>query len=677
MMSRGEPVLCQLRQWLVLLTILTPLTSLAEAQAKVIPIQGFFYDTSKDSKLDPLFNEFVIQQSVPALAKRVHDGLIPAFGARVGRLDHRTAGNTFAVSLHVTRANSFMVDKGNGNSDVVATLTGSIYFTNVISGEILTTLTRTVISRAVVEKKANLDDARRGLFKQALDTLLEDLITDAPKHFQPVIIETRLTDRLGSLMVFDAGYKQGIQAGDRLEDSADNLVDIVYASDTYSVGRMVLDTSLSIGTTFQKFSAHSASGKDRPRVAVVIDSQPAGYGKDHIARLFSELLGDAAPMSVVQINTGFTQLLRTIREQDGVELSAMKAAERQPPNFLIRLRVPEVLFYEAGTNLEFEKQRRYESRAFADLIDNTGRVVFSAVGSDIITDRIVQGIGVGPDERREVSIKNALTDLGKKLALIGEVQRDRAEIVAVSDMEYLVNSQGKGYSERQQGVILRKSSARVGSVKRDILLPFIEASVKNNTGQKTTSLATGLPLDPSHTKAVVGDLFEVLRLGTPPRSAVSLASCGPIESLGNSRTPALREMTLAALAKHMPGMLYAPDAMPLTDGVIGEASGFSKKFIWNIPQATYCIQAVERINLGDEKCSAQCDRSIQSRYTLRVKKGDEILSRIAFESQFKSTGYYNKSTAPDQVKQMLDANVMDEAPGLLRKAVENIAFPSP
>ncbi len=658
------------------LVLVAPLLAQSAEPAKLFPVQGFFYDSAEDSKLDPLFREFVRQQSVASLAKRVHDALVPAFGARVGRLDQRSAGNTFAVSFHITRANSFVVDKGNGNSDVVVTLTGGVYFTNVISGEILTTLSRTVISRAVVARQADLATERRGLFGQALDTLLVDLTTEAPKNFNPVIIETQLTDRLGGLLVFDAGYKQGISAGDRLEDSADNLVDIVYAAENYSVGRMVVDANLSLGSTFQKFNAHPASGKDRPRVAVVVESLPAGYGKDYIARMFSEFLGDGAPLSVVQINTGFTQLLRTVREQDGVELSAMKPAERQPPGFLIRLRVPEPVFYEAGTNLDFEKQRYYESRAFADVIDNTGRVIFSAVGVDVIKDKIVRGIGPGPDERREVLIKNALTDLGKKLAQIGEVSRDRAEIVSVSDSDYQINSQGRVYSERQQGIVLHKTSARAGKEKREILMPLFEASVKDPAWQKTT-LSLGLPIDTSKSKAQAGHVFETLRIGTAPRSAASLAACGPAESLGNSRTPALMEMTSAALGQRMPGMLYAPDAVPLTDGVIGESSGFIRKFPWNLPRVVYCIQPVERVNVGEEQCAAQCDRQIQARYTLRVKKGAEILSRIGFESQYKSTGYYGKTTGSEQVMRMLAADVMDEAFGLLQKSVEKLVFPSP
>ncbi|WP_374320780.1 hypothetical protein [Aquabacterium sp.] len=657
------------------LAILIPLTCMSGQEAKVFPVRGFFYDASTDSKLDPLFRQLVQGQSAGALSGQIHDALAQAFGPRVGNLNQSTAGNTFAVSFHVTRANSFVVDKGNGNSDVVATLTGSVYFTNVVSGEILTTLTRTIISRAVAANNSDLNGERSQLFQQALDTLIKDLMSAAPKQFQPVTIETHLTDRSGELLVLDAGYRQGLAAGDSIEDSADNLIQVVYAAENYSVAKPVLASNLNLGAAFHKFSAHPASGQDRPSVAVMVEKLPTGYAKDYIARLFSELLGDVAPLSVVQINTGFTQLLQTVREQDGVELSTSQSAGRRPPSLIVRVRIPDTLYYEAGTNLDFEKLRRYETRAFADVIDNSGRIVFSAVGVDVINDKIIRGIGAGFEERREVSIKNALADLAKKLAHVGELKRVRAEIVGSSGDTYQVNSQGRVYGQHQSGVILRKSKARLGKETKDIFLPTVEASVDIFTGQSPTTLKQGLPVDAGHDKVAAGDLFEVQQLGTPARSAVSVAACGPVETLGNMRTPALMEMTGWLLGQKMPAMLYAPDASQLTEGIIGLQSGFSGRFPWDVPAVTYCIQPVERVNVGAEQCSQQCERPIVSRYTLRVKKAEEVQARITFESQFKSTGYYATTTSPDDTNRLFQADVLDEARGVLEKAVDKLSLP--
>jgi hypothetical protein len=662
--------------WLFSLTIFMPLTTLNAQEAKVFPVRGFFYDTSAESKLDPLFRQYIQSQSTAELSANIYNALNHAFGTRVGKLNQSTANDTFAVSFHVTRANSFAVNKGNGNSDVVATITGSIYFTNVISGEILTTLSHTVISRGVVANNVDLMSERRELFHQALETLIKDLMQDAPKQFQPITIETRLTDRIGELLILDAGYHQSFAAGDSVQDSADNLIQVVYAAENYAIAKPVLASNLNLGTVFYKFSTHAASGQDRPRVAVMVDKLPEGYGKDYVARLFAELLGNAAPLSVIQINTGFTQLLQTVREQDGVELSAMQSAGRRPPSLIVRLRIPNTVYYEAGTNLDFENVRRYETHAFADVIDNSGRIIFSAVGTDVIQDKIVRGIGTGFEERSEVSMKNALTDLSKKLAQIGELKRDRSEIVVVNGNSSQVNSQGRVYGQHQPGVILRKAKARFGKETKEVLIPTVEASVDIFTGQSTTPLKQGLPIDVSYDKIAVGDVFEVQRLGTPARSAATFAVCGPSETLGNTLTPALMEVTGLLFGLKMPGMLYEPAAQQLTEGVIGLRSGFSSSFAWNLPPVTYCIQPVERVNVGAEICDQQCERPIVSRYTLRLKMGDTILNRTTFESQFKSTGYYASSTTPPNIKRLLDSDVLDEARVLLDKAVEKITFPS-
>lgn len=643
--------------------------------ARVFPVRGVFFDAGLDSKLDPIFREKIKQLSVATLAQRVHEGLTHSFKSRVGPLNDSTAGNTFAVSFHVTRATSFSVDKGNGNSDVVAAVTGGIYFTNVASGEILTTISRSVVSRAVADNKVNLVTEKSQLFGQTLDALIVDLVEEAAKQFNPIVVEAKLVDRVGGLLVFDAGYNKGFQEGDQIEDSVGNLIRIVYSAETYAVGMAVIPASLSLGAVFQKFLPHPADGKDRPRVAVLIDTPPTGFAKDYIARLFSEILGNAAPLTVVQVNTGFSQLLSAVRQQEGVNLSSLKSSNRRPPNLLVRLRIAEPIAYQAGTNLDFEKVRRYETQAFADVIDTTGKISVSVMAKDVIEDKITRNIGPGIEERREVNVKNALTELSQQLSKLIEIKREHAEVVISTGTEYQVNGKGIVYADRQKGLILRKFKAKFGNENRFILIPVTEADVEGSSSNSQARVKQLLPLDATNDKVSVGDVFETQRLGVPPKSARSFFVCGPSESLGNTITPALMELTRAALGQKMPGMYYAPEVAKLAEDVIGLGSGFSGAIQWSFPQIDVCIQPVERVDVSEEKCSTQCERSIVSRYTLRIKSGANILARFGFEGQFKSTGYY-KSTEANQLKRMLDVDLTNEAKTLLEKAADKANFSS-
>ncbi len=117
------------------------------------------------------------------------------------------------ISLNLTRATAYSVGKGEGNRDVVATISGSVYFTNVITGEILTVVTKTEIARAVVDARDSIAETTNKLYRSALDTLVPDLSEAASKTFTPVLVEAKVSAALGKVFVLDGGYARGIQDG--------------------------------------------------------------------------------------------------------------------------------------------------------------------------------------------------------------------------------------------------------------------------------------------------------------------------------------------------------------------------------------------------------------------------------------------------------------------------------
>jgi hypothetical protein len=641
--------------------------------AKVFPVKGFFYDDAKDSKLDPGFRAHVATMKPAALADRVHQALEGSLAGKIGQLDKNTAGRTFTASFHVTRATSFSVDKGNGNSDILASVTASLYFTNITTGEILTTISRSVVSRAVVDGNADMDVEKGKLFTQALDTLIVDLAGEASKKFSPVVVETAVVDQVGDLLVLDAGYAKGFQAGDQLNSSQSQLIDVVYAAENYSIAVRVVADGVAPGSVFQKYLSQAADGKDRKRTVVLVESLPNEFSKNYIAQIFSELVGDTTPLTVVQVNPSFQKLLSTVVQQ--ASISQDETTQRQPPGLFIRLRVAEPIMYEVKTNLDFETIRHYETLAFADIVDTSGLVNFSVVGKDVIDDKITSNIGPGFAERREVSVKNALTDLASKLASLTEPKRVQAEVLSGTSEGANINIQGKAFQINQEGVLLRMAKVRFGSGSRQILIPSTHASVEAGEDNGQARIRFGAPFDMNSGAANPGDVFEIQRIGTPPRSAQAFAICGPSESLGTTNTPLLMEMTGLALGKRMPGMMYVPEIAGLTNGVIGQDTGFKSAVPWAIPRPGICIQPVERVNQAADQCDTQCERPITARYTLRIKSDAGILSRVGFESQFKSTGFY-KQTQLQHLKSLIDVDLIDEAQTLLDKAADKVSFPS-
>ncbi len=647
----------------------------AEA-AKVFPVKGFFFDAKEDSKLDKIFQHQVKEViGVPKLADDVFDKLNTAFGDRVGVLNASTVGNTFAVSFHVTRAVGYQVDKKNGTVDLITPITAGIYFTNIATGEILTTISRSSIGQSVVSANSDKNLDFGNLYRNTLYSLISDLTEEAAKNFNPIEIEAKFIKEIDGLLVLDAGFKNGIQIGDQLEDASDNLIRIVYSGSQYSVGVRVLADALAPGAVFKKFQSHSATGKERPRVAVLIDNPPANFARDYIARLFAELLGDSSPLTVVQVNTNFSQLLNAVKQQDGATLSSFKFSERTPPNFVIRLRVLEPIAYETTTNLAFEKFRNYETFVFADVVDETGRVVYSFSGKDTIKDKVTNEVGVSFEQRKETSIKNAIADISNKMQLIGEPVNEYSVIGGVNDGgDYFVNSKELIFSNGQAGFIVRKEKLNFGGEIKEINIPIYDAKVEGGLAGGKYRVKLDLHMGNRVEKVAIGNLLHTQRFGSLPKSARTLSMCGPVESLGAVVTPGLLEMTSSVIGKNMPGMIYVPEISKSADSIISRATGFSSSMHWSIPAVEYCIQPVDRVNTSDEICVNQCERQITARYTLRLKSGDAVISRVTFEGRFKSSGYF-QNINPNYLKLMIDSDLIDEAFVLIDKAAEKITLP--
>ena len=644
--------------------------AVASSDAKVYPVRGFFFDESSQSQLDPEFLNVVKKLTVDSLSDNVYSSLNAIFKGRVEALNQSSANHTFAVSFHVTRAISYKVDKGNGLFDLITPVTASIYFTNVVNGEIFTTISRTNIGGAVVSNTENVNAAIENLFSNTIKGLITSLADEAGKNFSPFMVEAKVTDQVGDLLVLDSGYGKGVQVGDSLEDDTGQLINIVYSAQSYCVAERILADKVGSGSVFHKYLSHKSDGKNKPRTIVLVEKVPSGYSKQYVAQLFSDLVGDKAPLSIVQINPGFTNLRQSILQK--VQLSISNASRRKTPDLFIRLRIDEPIMYEARTNLEFKTIRNYKGLAFADVIDVSKRVNYSAIGKDKLEETITNGISPSFNERREVVIKNALMNLANNLAKLGDVNRDQTPIESKSAGELSVSNSGKAFFQAQKGLILHRTKVQLGNGSQDVLIPVIDAVIRSNSGSMSSLEPGVLPINTKQPNPVTGDVFEVERLGTTPRSSYYFSLCPETENLGTLKTPSLADLTSSILGMRMPGVFYAPSISEYARE-IGPAAGFSEEVHWKSPQINLCVQPVDRVSIEGDKCDKQCQKSIFAKYTLRVKAGDQIISRTGTEEKFTTTGFYNQ-TPPDQINKLIDSDIVDEAEKLISKAAETLSF---
>jgi len=310
--------------------------------------------------------------------------------------------------------------------------------------------------------------------------------------------------------------------------------------------------------------------------------------------------------------------------------------------------------------------------SFADTVDTSARVNASAVGSSRLSDDITKNVGPGFQERREVVIKNSLTDLANNVAKIGDTHRDANTLVAGALSGSLaVSSAGKAFFADQQGVVLRKTAVKVGTATSQILVPVSLAKIDAEDAPGKMRVRIGAPIDADKTPAP-SDLFEVERRGPTPRATNLMAMCGAVEHLGAASTPELANLAENALGSVMPGVLYAPGVQNETKNI--SSASFSSEVAWDIPDILTCIQAVDRVDVGDESCTKQCDRVVTAKFTLRAKKKDDVLSRAVVEDRFHLDGYY-KPITPAQIDSVIQADLIHEALTQYAKAATAVTIP--
>lgn len=644
----------------------------AQAEAKVFPVHGVFWDSSEKLALD---QRYLATLDMPRMSDQVKAALDAAFAGRTGELTQKTGGHTFAVSFHLTRMATYKAHKPDGNVELRTPVTGSIYFTNVLTGEILFTATATNAALALVSGRMDEGSMRAEgdkLYGASLNALVAQLCKQASASFQPRAVEAKVTALHNGMFVLGGGYKQGIQSGDSLEDAQSNLVRVVYAGPDYSVAQAVLADGVQVGAGFRKYVVGKIDGRLRPRAAVVVDQAASGFSSEYVSQLFTEELGQQAPLTMVQVNRNFDGLLNAVAQQ--ATLSSNSTARRDTPDLLVRLRVADPIVYEARTNLGFRTVRNFEANAYAELIDTTGRVLFISSGHERQKIEVNNGFDLDPLARREIVIKNVLLDLAKQMGALAEAAPDSATVARAGADGVFAATAGKSYAQQTNGYLLRPTEVRINGKATKLLLPLAEAYAGQGSATETR-IAPGIPLGKEQRAAAPGDVFETLRMGTAPKSAAAFSLCQDAENLGSVATPDFERLTSMAVAKAMPGYYYAPEVQASADALVNQRNGFRDGIKWTIPTVQSCLQPVQRVDLAGEECGEQCQKAVTARYTIRVRDKGAVANRVGLESKFRTSGY-EKSTSPAAVASLVQADLVDEAQKLLSGIAAKLIFPA-
>lgn len=579
---------------------------------QLFPVRGVFFPAESSAHIDPDFNAAIAggQQGY------FEDAFRDRFPSAAKSITEGTQRRTFAVSLQIGRASKYAVPKPGGTVDLLLPVTASVYFTNVLTGEVLFTSTRTTVQPA----RVSADDAATGsaklreLYLNAFRSVVDDLVGDAGERFRPSVVEAKVQKEWNGLAILAGGKDQRIGRDDVLIDAAGNELRVISASSAYAIAQPQLGT-FAPGTTFSRVSSRTLAEIRKQRVLPLVEGSPEGMPEEMVLQVFSDALGASAPVSLVPVNRTFAAVLRAVSAQ--IDLSKEKLTHRELPAYFVRLHVPEPTSFERPTNLAYKTVRLTDAIAYAEVVDRSGRVVFAAVGRDRIEDEITSGMDVDARARKEVAVKNALLALARKF----DALKFESATVAITQGGTSLRA-GDEHGVLAPGTTLRvyHSIGELGDL-GEVRVPTWEVSV-TATSADGAELSTTLPIVAGVPAPEKGDVLILDAAGPGLARRNRLGPCGGNEQLGSVALPGYGDLALNLFAAASRAPFYVGGLSERVGALVHGGTGFKEDLRVADPAVDLCVQPVHKITRGESKCSGEaCADVVQVAVGYRLLMG--------------------------------------------------------
>ena len=470
-------------------------SAVAHADIQIYPSKGIF-GLEQGCRADPNkyeangasivcdFSQAIDNDVIRKQAEQLFvQGLKQSLGEQiVDSISQKTKHRTYVASLDVLRASEYIVQK-ESTAEIFLPVTLSLKLTNVLSGEVIYSDSAT-LSQPIQVLSSELESAAtkaaiKQKFQSTLLSLTQQLTQDLKTKFQVTEIDTQVIDQWKSYLVLDKGFKQGIAIQDELSSAEGDLIRVVHADSDYAVAVPVLMQGNS--KHFSKVSTNTRQAMNKPKALVVDVLTYQGESKDLIEQIFSDAIGEQASFTLTPVNRRYSAMAQSISEQTGLAQSA-DINQRELPEFFIRVNVIPVIAYQQRIG-KMTQQQIFHSEVFAEMIDRSGRVIYSAHATDEIKDVISEGMGFSLEARKEVVLKNALLKLGQQFQKGIQFTRSDLKVSGSSGQSITIDDAGERLS-RGMKVHVYHSDRAAG---RNILIPTWEATILERQDKKVTA----------------------------------------------------------------------------------------------------------------------------------------------------------------------------------------------
>lgn len=600
-------------------------------------------DNAPDSKIDPAFRDALDMAAASAQVDQTAHARFPAITATI---DSSNRQRTLALSVQVTRASRYDIAKTDGTTDIYQPITLSAYLSNPMTGEVLQSFAQTRYSVQTVSGDPNspeIAEKVRAAYRTGFAALLDSVLTDAAKNFKPYIVEAKAADTWHGYVILDKGYEAGIGKGDVM-DSDNAEIRVEYSGAHYAVAVPVLGEPQS-GALFSRPTTMALSDVRKPRVITLVSEHNPDLSAAVSTQLFADELGTSASFATLPLNANYSQVQASIDRH--TQIGHQVSGQRRLPDYFIRMVLPAAKQYTLPTNLAYKTQQVSQAWAFAELVSRDGRVLYANDVNDRIDDTVTNGSGFNLADRREVVLKNALTDLAARFTR--DIQF-RPITLKLTDVD------GDSFKVEDPGVSLPPGASfrvyhdigHVSGVAEDVYVPTWEASVTSRGDAGTLVAAPVLPVAGKPPRPARGDVVLMDGIANTAAGGQRTAYCPAEKSqMGVTALDHFDALAYAAAARSRLFMVD-PGIATLAQGKIGGQSGFASDLTLQPAAHDRCLVGLYRIDPADPQCdSGACTSNYKIRLGYQLKTDAQVTGQMIMQHGFTSSGYPAATPAAD------------------------------
>jgi hypothetical protein len=540
-------------------------------------------------------------------------------------IDNANKFKTFVVSAQIPRASRYDIKKPDGTIDIYLPITMSIYFTNILTGEVLYSYSYTNYSVYTAVANAVNPKMIDKLYRKNFEDLVSVMLNNAKDKFKPFAIQAKTARIWKGYVVLDKGRDGGLAPNDSLSDAEGNQVNVIHAGIGYAVAIPILGV-LREGAVFTKLSNQTTDTIRKPKVVILRVDNPSAFPEQSAQQFFSDSLGSAAQFSILPVQRNFYSVQDYVIRATKIEQKIRY--ERELPDYFIRIHILPPSYVRYATNKKYVNNDSYTVTVFGELLDTSGRVLFSADSTETLEDQVVSNITFANEARLQVVVKNALIGLGKKFAEDVKFKHLELAVESVSDDNLSVNDP---YNVLAPGVgaKLFRNIGKILGIREDVLVPIWEVSAVGTDGSsaqvgKVLATNTGAP-EPENGDLIV---MEAVQPGSADK-VYRVKMCLNCTNLGGEAFDNCAVLARYAVSENLTYPVYAGKEFSVDVARIVSDSVFKKRpSRATVPDPAYCVEPVYKIvKVGDggtgQKYSVTAGFKVNKGDSVAFKKGME------------------------------------------------------